>query len=302
MANFSGNLPATRSNTIATFGEAFSDMLADIGLVKEADSGTVDWGSASMPGTNGSYPYYEIWRFPDSSTQTNSPFYFKVLYGRGGTVSGIPFIGVKFIVGDSWVDGGTVNSISSTEYVLLPAAWADTSETYVAACDGHGFYITGGYNGSSNTRFVFVVDRPRTPSNGNPVEDSLYIYLDTANANIGTHVTLDYVANEARGVNSGNAPCVTPGLSNSNPMTNIVGQTQVYPWWSVTRNRRGILKMIASYSAGDLAANISGAGTHDVEFLGANRVYKAAGTLLTLLVDIWGTTSPDGSVLLWWSD
>lgn len=78
----------TLNNSDATFrawGSGISTALAAVGMVQTADTGQIDWGTVTLPGT-GVYAGYEIWRFNDA-LQATHPLFFKIEYGTGTTAT-----------------------------------------------------------------------------------------------------------------------------------------------------------------------------------------------------------------------
>lgn len=79
---------APNSNTVALFrawGQAISQALASVGMVKTADTGQINWAQAALPAAGGSSGY-EIWRF-DDALQSVAPIFFKLEYGAGAVVA-----------------------------------------------------------------------------------------------------------------------------------------------------------------------------------------------------------------------
>lgn len=62
------------------WGKAISDGIAAVGLIKVADTGTVNWATVVKPASNNSAAGFEIWRFNDP-LQDTAPVFIKLEYG-----------------------------------------------------------------------------------------------------------------------------------------------------------------------------------------------------------------------------
>lgn len=104
----------------------FSGMLDSAGFTKSADTGQINTGSATLPGTN-TYGGYEI-RYLNDSLHATKPLYCKIEYGTQST-SGRPMIRVSCA---SATDGA--GTLSGTAYmaavVIIPNTGLATPATF----------------------------------------------------------------------------------------------------------------------------------------------------------------------------
>ena len=144
----------TTDATFRAWGSELSARLAAIGLVQTADTGQINWGTATRPATNVAAGY-EIWRFNDS-LQGSAPIFLKVEYGTASGNSQSPMVWVTVGTGSngsgtltgqqtSRVTTSSINAAATNLVTNWPsyacavegAAWV--SNKYGAAGTGRGF-------------------------------------------------------------------------------------------------------------------------------------------------------------------
>lgn len=99
-----------------TWGQELSDKFAEVGLVQTADTGQINWATATRPGTN-SFAGDEFWAFNDS-LQGTYPLYLRVRYGTAG-IANQPHFSVA-------LGTGTSGSGALTGLILSPGGSADS--------------------------------------------------------------------------------------------------------------------------------------------------------------------------------
>lgn len=140
MTTASWNTPITHSTDaqFRAWGLEFSTKLAAIGLVQTADTGQINWGTATRPAIN-TMAGYEIWRFNDA-TQGSAPIFLKVEYGTGTTAT---FPGMFLTVATGSNGSGTLTGQSTTRTICSRAGAATDTVTnwqsYASNIDGQMF-------------------------------------------------------------------------------------------------------------------------------------------------------------------
>ncbi|RYG14072.1 MAG: hypothetical protein EON92_03485 [Burkholderiales bacterium] len=116
----------TSDATFRAWGSELGTNLAAAGLVKTADTGQINWLTATRPASAGTAGGYEIWRFADSS------LYLKIEYGTGGSAL---FPQMWLTVGTGSNGAGTLTGPQSTRGTVLngtqPTSYAIAYSTYI---------------------------------------------------------------------------------------------------------------------------------------------------------------------------
>jgi hypothetical protein len=147
----SGNEHSTDA-LFRVWGSELSAKFAAVGLVQTADTGQINWATATRAANSSSFATgnagYEIWRFNDS-VQAAAPIYMKVLYGTG--LSGAPRIGIE--VGTGSDGAGTLTGIGSGQVIGANSVRAITDGTASSCkslmCHTEGFFGLFWKDGSS---------------------------------------------------------------------------------------------------------------------------------------------------------
>lgn len=117
------------------WGSKFSAALAAVGMVKTADTGTVDWSTVTKPSAINQKKCWEVWRFNDS-LQATQPLFVLVEYGSS-TVVNYPAIWVT--LGKGTNGAGTLTSqFPSSDKTALASASSSPTTWYVS---GGGSYV-----------------------------------------------------------------------------------------------------------------------------------------------------------------
>lgn len=314
-----------------TWAGSISNALTQCGMRlvdSTAGPGGINWSSATgiTSGLSPAFSSYagspnpreivwEVWRFPTAGEgggiHGTSPLYLRFGYGQRSSYiypALLLTVGTAYTVGS----GGTITGIGGISNIQLDAGpQGGSSGSAWAASDGNGLVLALAMNSLAANRNVVVIDRHRDlagapnvaasgPNAGWSTGVLVCALANGGNARIGH---LDPIENDGYYNASTVAPCVTRGgFVSTNNYRNALGQTELYPWWSVTKSGHGVSKMIAGYAAGDLA----GPGTEQpVLFLPTTttRTMKLVSTGVALnTLDI--ESSPNGgiSVATWWSD
>lgn len=125
------------------WGSDFAAKLALVGLVQTADTGQINWGTVTRPGTN-TDAGYEIWRFNDTQ-QGTAPIYIRFGYGTGTSATRGR---IRITVGTGTNGAGTITGTATTGTIEAgPSANITddgTSRTcYMCHVDGCFWYARG---------------------------------------------------------------------------------------------------------------------------------------------------------------
>lgn len=255
------------SNTAAAFrawGSAISGGFAAAGLVKTADTGQIDWATAT-PGAINTAVGYEIWRFNDA-LQATRPILLKMEYGVGPSNSP----GMWLTVGTASDGAGLLTSLPGygttvTARIFLPNSsvtglTANTiSNSYIANADGSA--IGGMFwpsNNSAHGGWMFAIERTRDLDTGAPNGDGFYIlYANSVSSGIVRQQQFVFTTGYAQ-QSPAQAYIYVPyawGMPAGLPQT--IGNT-LYPlplFTGVTPKLQGPSKLIVALKRGDLAAH-----------------------------------------------
>lgn len=110
-------------------GKWYSDRLQDLGWAKTADTGQIDWSSATRPGTTNTKGGYEIRK----STVSSADIYLKISYGQGFSTNSI---GLWLQTGDGSDGAGVLTGDVTTEQ--QPGSAHGTATPYESS-----FYVAG---------------------------------------------------------------------------------------------------------------------------------------------------------------
>lgn len=127
------------------WGSGISTALTAAGLVKETDSGTINWASVLRPTAASRTQGYEVWRFADS-LQATHPVFIRLDYGSAAPHTNNP--GVYLQAGTAHDGAGNVipGSFAGATWGL-PQNYA--SGTTIA--QNHPMFFTGGSSDASTT-------------------------------------------------------------------------------------------------------------------------------------------------------
>lgn len=255
---------------------------------------------------------WEVWRLPDYATM-GTPIFIRIGYCISGSSSATP--GLTIRVGTSYTApaSGALTGVDGSGSLLMSVGTSQTSVTGTnwASCDDSGFALVMGVdhtNGSAN-RWWFVLDRHRD-TDGTPLDTAVAVFRGSSAAStIGVYM-YDLVEPNLTGYATTWAPCVTHGnIESTTSNLNDLGEVQVYPWWTTTKNSMGVSKMICTHAVADIVS----LNTQQVRWLPSTgvspslRTVRSAGTFLTNAwgYDINGNTpnaSTGTTVAFWWSD
>lgn len=161
-----------------TWGAELSAMLTAAGFPKSADTGQINWGTATIPGTS-TYAGYEI-RYLNDSLHGSKPLYVKIEYGTGGSANR-PQIRVSAAAstnGAGTLTGAAYFAVQS----IVPASAIGVSSYHSHACAVEGgawFSWKRGFAGTTSASF-FGVFRT-TDDSGTPTTTGFLFYYTNSN-------------------------------------------------------------------------------------------------------------------------
>ena len=139
------------------WGGEISSYLSTVGFVQTADTGQVNWTTATRPAVNISTDY-EIWRFNDS-LQGTAPIFFKLRYGTGSNLA-YPVM-VLDAVGTGSNGSGTITgqTTSAAQWICYTTDSVNAGSFNCYAChtDGVGWLLFR--QGETPDRFFFAIAR-----------------------------------------------------------------------------------------------------------------------------------------------
>lgn len=211
-----------RHDSDATFREwglEFSTHLAAIGLVQTADTGQINWGTVTRPGTS-TEAGFEIWRFDDTQ-QGTSPIYIRFGYGTG-TAATNPRI--QITVGSGTNGAGVITATGSYTIENVSGNTAEATDTtrnsYFCFVDGTLAFL---WKSVSNSRAGCCITRT-VDSDGVADADGALVVL-WGNNRIST-ACMSFVGTDTittKRTNTGNAQiCHWP----QSPSASLVGSDQ----------------------------------------------------------------------------
>lgn len=185
--SYSAVLDNTTDAGFRAWGSGLDAGLTTAGLVQTADTGQINWVTATRPGVNFTFAGYTIWRL------ANSSMYFKLQYGiaNGNT---LPLLQVQ--VGTGSNGSGTLTGQLSTATSVNTGNVAATSTaiaytTYISVLSGTGtaegltcVVAMNGANTSSTPVFAFFAHRS-VDSSGNVTTSGFKLVSQSGSSTTG---------------------------------------------------------------------------------------------------------------------
>ena len=183
-------MSATNTNTVIdwstdaafrTAGSEINNMLTTVGLTQTADTGQINWTTATRTANTDSG--YEIWRFNDT-LQATYPIYIRINYGCASTTSQPR---IRVVVGTASNGAGTVSGLGSASTLGIvqsanatPKSTTTSYPSYVCYSATAGFlglvWKCGGLNGGSTYSPLATLMISRTTDNtGTPTGEGVQI-------------------------------------------------------------------------------------------------------------------------------
>jgi hypothetical protein len=146
------------------WGGRLSDALTEIGFAKTADTGQIDWATATRVTVANTYAGYEIRAFSDD-LQATVPVYLKIEYGAGSNAA---YIGMRITMGRATDGAGTLLGEVAGPLLIDPSG--NSTAYYPCVVSGGTDRIeVGMLMTATSYSFCFWVERVKDNS-GNPTD------------------------------------------------------------------------------------------------------------------------------------
>lgn len=296
MAKTNWNTPVDHTGDAGfrAWGLELSGRLATAGLVQTADTGQINWTTATRPGSN-AYAGYEVWRFNDA-LQSSAPVFIRLEYGTSNN-TGTPALRVT--VGTGSNGAGTMTGVVSSQHILhcanILVTNAATTNFNSYACHTAGFFGLAWKMGAGAGAIPlagFTLQRSTTNA-GVPTAEAVQLISCGATNSFtaaATVSTLNFVTSSAS-LTDGNDLAVIPGRLNSS----LVGlDPQIFTTWMA------IPKMRANIGTGaHVGTEVPIGAEFDLALVGSTpRHYIGVGSALRCCAYHGGGTVR-GAVMLW---
>jgi hypothetical protein len=175
------SIPKNTSNYIATWGAALSGALTTVGLINITSTitnsgavggvgGPANWAAVTTPGTPGTYPYFEVFRFNDTA-QTTHPIFIKIEYGAGSSANN-PALRITVGRSINLADGSFIGTTTTALPCVGSTAGTNPSNSYVSGSSGRCNVVL--WAGVTTNGIAFYVERTKDDS-GNTTDDAVTI-------------------------------------------------------------------------------------------------------------------------------
>lgn len=238
----------TSDSEFRDWGLELSTRLGTIGLTQTSDTGQIDWGTVTRPGTN-TDAGYEIWRFNDT-LQATAPIFIKLFYGTGGTANGPR---LQFQIGTGSNGAGTLTGTTTSTINCTAnnsAAPTGTPPYFSTLCytEGHLGLVFKHNAGISTGRAKMSLLITRTvDENGDFNATGCFVsWPNTGNTISSSQNTLSIrFATPAQVYTTNTNFVVVPGDEST---STVDGDTQAYIFWMITPQVRPVISQCAVYS------------------------------------------------------
>lgn len=223
-----------RHDSDATFREwglELSTKLAAAGLVQTADTGQINWGTVTLPGTN-TDGGYEIWTLNDALAGT-APVYFKILYGTG---AGTNVPSIKTQVGTATDGAGTLSGTALSTARMFNGQANQTTDTARESllCVTEGFFGLNWKFGSVASEGLFIFCRT-CDNTGAPSAIGSMVCWGGANGQLSASQAFRYAATAIAFTARTSAAQMMLGFNPQAPISTQVGaDNQVLLGWTIT--------------------------------------------------------------------
>ena len=257
---WTSSLLHTTDAEFRAWGQDISQALADVGLVKTADTGQINWATVTRPAVN-VWAGYEIWRYPDSS------IFMRWEYGTGG---GTTQPAIRVTVSNGSNGAGTLTGVVSA---TRTAYWANITGTNRQSwmCLKDGFFGFSGYRSiAGGDQFAFFAVARTTDANGTTSSLGATVYWWGAPGAIGPAAVqaLNFSTSYVGAVNTTGDYCAVPhGITSS-----LVGaDSQAFVHWTAMPRVYPVMPLCTVVST-----EVPTGSTFDVALVGATpRTYLA---------------------------
>lgn len=164
----------TSDAAFRTWGSAYNAKLTSMGLVDNADTGSINWATVTSPGVINTVAGFEVWRMADA-LQATIPIFIKIEYGAGAAAAN----GSIWITVGSGTDGaGALTGLTSLRKQVQCTATAGAITHYWS---GDTNRLTIAAVGASAATSMFIgVERTVDAAGAVTSEGALLIYRGTS--------------------------------------------------------------------------------------------------------------------------
>lgn len=257
------------------WGGSISAGLAAVGLTKTADSGQINWATATFPVSNNTDAGYEVWRFNDPD-QADKPVYFALHYGRGS--SSTPRFRVTLGTGsdgNGTITGATIGAgdqFTATANNAYPRGVNTPNVSgiiHIAHQDGEVAIVAtmnAAAADANGNPYGAVFGRTKTPQGAPRESGALFMVYWNDFQGHTRHIAIDSDGTGATQSNAGGVGhVVATGAHSAGTSCKVVTPT--------TRQVGGPITSVVFFSPGDVAQGDEG----PIEMYGVTRQYKVVG-------------------------
>lgn len=247
-----------------------SDTLIDLGWIRTADTGQIDFATVAAPGAANTAMGYEIWRMNDS-LQATSPVFMKIEYGSGASAP-IPSIWLTVGIGSNGTGGITGYQTTRNQRAMASAPDSATFVNSIFSGNTSRFTMYLGFD-TSNANQTILVNIERTKdSAGNETAEG-FIVVSHGNISSATAMSMQFISQTAGlgllETGASTYRCVTPSSGGSSGSE--VAVFPIFPSKGILLNP--LIGLIAYF-----APTIAAGSTPQFNYYGALRTYIPIGT------------------------
>lgn len=241
-----------------------SAVLTSGGITKTSDTGQIDPGGATFPGSNNTSGGYEIRQFTDTESST-TPVILKINYRRG---AGANTMQLGISIGSGSDGSGNLTSGKMTEQVINIVSNTSATQPFDIQATTNSFALATPYSTTSQNRGFIGLERTRDAGGEVTGQGLMLVYKNPTSAFNSIYV--DYNAGSFISENSIAGGCMMPG--NQTTGTHSSGDTAVYPYHVFAP---GEVLVPPLNIVGGFSGNFTDNSEYDVSVLGAIQRMKA---------------------------
>jgi hypothetical protein len=280
-----GGITLTSDAAFRTWGSSINAAIAAVGWIQTADTGQVNWTTATNPTAN-TFTNYEVWRMADA-TQSTDPVFIRIAYTRN-SANGPR---MQIVCGTATDGAGTLTSAANTN-VSVTSAWeVFDSQAPAATVLTHNSYVNGDtsslvlllsplVNGLSTNGGLFHIERRRN-TDGTP---GIYGFMaqwlpgSGGSTNNAMHYQTVYTHNlfAQPGVATANGYCFTGGRNIAAGIDSAV-RASVVPAFPVFTGAYPEMGAASKWMLGIFRNDVGLGQTFQVSHYGATQTFMSVG-------------------------
>jgi hypothetical protein len=228
------------------WGSELSTALSAVGLVQTADTGQINWATATRPGTS-TAAGYEIYRF-DDALQGTAPIYFKLEYGTSSSATTIPQLWLTIGTGSN--GSGTITDEVVARTVCATSAAAPNTAvpypSYVCNVDGQLMVCskTGAGPSSYYPGMFWHIGRT-TDDSGDATADGVVFYYRTSATGFITQQCRLFASGSSITTAAGSF-CLVPGLMTASMVGSDIQVFKNYAAFPLVSPNIGVVTVITA--------------------------------------------------------